>query len=226
MISTQCANNYTNPTTIDNYHHGGHYRQLSLRNTNQHHRQVSSPATSQQYYTQQRPVSSYYEYEKSSFKNSDQQQQQKLENQHFRKGPLLQNQSQQRQHLSNYNNQMQSNYSTKKETLYGIVGHQQQAVPTKRPIVPGLNIIRNQQPIYQSNQVQIYGSIYGSEQTTSPNNYVQQQQQQQQQQQRSLQQTSHTINSRTGLYGSFPRNNNETIYGHSNGLPPNTYLTK
>lgn len=118
------------------------YRQLSLRNHHaQHQRQISSPATSQYYHHQAgqaRPISNYYEYEQAAFlKNDDVGQ---------RKPPppsML----------------YQAVGSTKNgETLYGVVGQQQ-------PMAGG--IIRKQQPIYQSNQVQIYSSVYNPNVTYS-----------------------------------------------------------
>lgn len=236
MASQRGAPNHNNNNNCNSHLDNNniqHYRQLSLRhNTQQHHRQVSSPATSQQFYTQQRPISSYFEYEHSpaNQKNGIDQQ---MENP-LVKGPAHHHPQSQQQHAS-YSQQMQqqSNYGTKKETLYGIVG--QQLPPTKRPMVPPIsqqmvppggpgNIIRQQQPIFQSNQVQIYGSVYGNQPATS---YAQQQQAHQQQQ-RASQMNSNpnnkSNNSRSGLYGSFPRGGDHPLYGHinhPNGLAPN-----
>ena len=101
-----------------------------------------------------------------------------------------------------------SNYSKEKpETMYGIVGQQmvrqQQSMTSPPHNQMAANIIRKQQPIYQSNNVQIYGSVYnrspnvGNLQTTNQNNV------------------------RSSVYASYPQND---IY-NSNGLP-SQYITK
>lgn len=190
-----------------------HYRQLSLRNPAHHHRQISTPATSQNYYgTGQRPVSSYYEYENAAHPKNGADNANMV---NFRKALMNQQHQQQQQQQSGYGQVNYRNHNNN-ETLYGIVGQQVNKRPSLGP--PGQagtlsaqqqqqNILRQQQPIYQSNQVQIYGSsVYN----TLPN-----------QQQPIYGRLPPQGNRSGGLYGSFPRND---IYA-TNGLP-NAYQTK
>jgi len=173
-----------------------HYRQLSLRNNpQQHQRQVSSPATSHYYGNNQpRPISSYYEYDHPPYmKNGDHLN--VMEN--LRKGPLV------NKPHANYG-QMSPTFNPHQETLYGIVGQQignKRGVSTGPHITPGPpSMIRQQQSIFQSNHVQIYGSVYG----TAPN------------QQTYARPSQHQMHSQTGLYGSYPRNE---VYRAANALP-------
>lgn len=107
-----------------------------------------------------------------------------------------------------------NNYGGNNEAMYGLVGQQ---IANKRPPVAQSqqqqqnlrsNIIRQQQPIYQSNAVQIYDSVYNHNIPNQSAAYGRVQ--------HHHQTGPQTTRSSGGIYG---------IYG-INGLPASAYTTK
>lgn len=150
--------------------HQHHYRQLSLRNP-QHHRQISSSsaaaaAVNQNFYHPQQPRGNHYGYE--------QQQQSQLPARDQRSYTI----NSRSYPVNPYGQLVGTSKSPNNETTYGIVGqhhHQQQrTIPSNltglstpqqhaQTSHSNMNIVRQQQPIYHSNQVQIYGTIYNNQ---------------------------------------------------------------
>jgi hypothetical protein len=125
----------------------------------QHQRQVSTPVS----HRNERPNSNYYEYESvNAMKNAALLNQQQLQKQHS---------IQQQNNVNNNNvNVPHKQYSTTSLNRRSNKYKNGEYIQTGASI--SVPIVRQQQPIYQTNQLKIYGSSYSNGYSSQPNQTV------------------------------------------------------